>query len=53
MLTEAHEAWSNSQEQSQDSEPGPFYTSFPNVIVPQSERQNTPFPPEGNNTLTE
>ncbi|CAB1418732.1 unnamed protein product [Pleuronectes platessa] len=53
VLTEALEAWSNSQEQSQDSEPGPFYTSFPKVIVPQSERQSTPFPPEGKDTLTE
>lgn len=39
VLTEALEAWSSSQKQSQDSELGPFYTSFPNAIVPQSGRR--------------
>ena len=44
VLTEALEAWSSSQEQSQDLELGPFFTSFPNAIVPQSGRQNRPPP---------
>lgn len=38
VLMEALEAWSSSQEQSQDSKLGPFYTSFSNTIVPQSSR---------------
>eukprot|EP00064_Thunnus_orientalis_P020104 superscaffoldBa00005355_g20235 len=38
VLTEALEAWRSSQKQSRASEQGPFYTSFPNTIVPQSGR---------------